>query len=244
MNNSSNTPPGAPRTHQEADHVRTPPRPSAARHGTERPGMAAGSRPADAAEQPRPGGRRAPRQARRLRRHRQGGTRLALLRRDGADTARAQAGRDDARPVRPPRRRHADPRVGPTRPHRQLQPRRRLGHLGGVPPPGGPRPDHVRPDDRRLLDLHRHPGHPPGHLRDLRRRRREEVRRHPRGDHHPHRRSRRHGRRPAARRDDERRCGDLHRLRPARHRAAHRAPVPRCEGRLAGPRAAPRRGGP
>jgi hypothetical protein len=27
-------------------------------------------------------------------------------------------------------------------------------------------PDHVRPDDRRLVDLHRHPGHPPGHVRD------------------------------------------------------------------------------
>ena len=31
------------------------------------------------------------------------------------------------------------------------------------------RPHDVRPDDRRLVDLHRHPGHPPGHLRDLRR---------------------------------------------------------------------------
>ena len=28
------------------------------------------------------------------------------------------------------------------------------------------RADHVRPDDRRQLDLHRHPGHPAGHLRD------------------------------------------------------------------------------
>ena len=31
-------------------------------------------------------------------------------------------------------------------------------------------PDDVRPDDGRLVDLHRHPGHPAGHLRDLRRR--------------------------------------------------------------------------
>ena len=29
-------------------------------------------------------------------------------------------------------------------------------------------PDDVRPDDRRLVDLHRHAGHPAGHLRDLR----------------------------------------------------------------------------
>ena len=30
-------------------------------------------------------------------------------------------------------------------------------------------PDHVRPDDGRLVDLHRHPGHPAGHVRDARR---------------------------------------------------------------------------
>ncbi len=29
-------------------------------------------------------------------------------------------------------------------------------------------PDHVRPDDGRLVDLHRHPGDPAGHVRDLR----------------------------------------------------------------------------
>ena len=65
--------------------------------------------------------------------------------------------------------RHADPRVGAAGADRQLQPGRRLGHLAGVPPARAPRPDHVRPDDRRLVDLHRHPGHPAGHLRDLRR---------------------------------------------------------------------------
>jgi urocanate hydratase len=32
-------------------------------------------------------------------------------------------------------------------------------------------PDDVRPDDRRLVDLHRHAGHRAGHLRDLRARR-------------------------------------------------------------------------
>ena len=32
------------------------------------------------------------------------------------------------------------------------------------------RADDVRPDDRRVVDLHRQSGHPPGHLRDLRRR--------------------------------------------------------------------------
>ena len=34
--------------------------------------------------------------------------------------------------------------------HRQLQPGPAVGDLGGVPPPGAARPDHVRPDDRRL----------------------------------------------------------------------------------------------
>ncbi len=33
-----------------------------------------------------------------------------------------------------------------------------------------PRPDDVRPDDRGELDLHRHAGHPPGHVRDAGRR--------------------------------------------------------------------------
>ena len=40
-------------------------------------------------------------------------------------------------------------------------------------------PDHVRADDRGLLDLHRQPGHRPGNLRDVRRRG-EGLRRRPR----------------------------------------------------------------
>ena len=51
--------------------------------------------------------------------------------------------------------------------------------LGGVPQARGPRPHDVRPDDGRLVDLHRHPGDPPGHLRDVRRHRRQAVRRAP-----------------------------------------------------------------
>ena len=120
-----------------------------------------------------------------------------------------------------------DPRVGAARADRQLQPGRRLGQLGGVPPARGPGPDHVRPDDRRLVDLHRHPGHPPGHLRDVRRSGGQEVRRDPGRHHHAHRRSRRHGRRAAARRDHERRRRDLHRVRPDPDPAADRPPLPR-----------------
>ena len=39
-----------------------------------------------------------------------------------------------------------------------------VGHLGRVSPAGGDGPDHVRPDDGRQLDLHRHPGHLARHL--------------------------------------------------------------------------------
>lgn len=56
--------------------------------------------------------------------------------------------------------------------------------------------------------------------------------------------TRRHGRRPAPRGHHERRRRDLHRRRPARHRAPNRAPVPRREGRLPGARPPTRRRGP
>ena len=128
----------------------------------------------------------------------------------------------------------AHPRVGAARAARQLQPRRRLGELGGVPPARGARPDDVRPDDRRLVDLHRQPGDPAGHLRDVRRRRRQALRRLAGGHDHAHRRARRDGRRAAARRHDGRRRGDLHRGRPVADRAPDRARLPRHRGR--GPR--------
>ena len=121
-----------------------------------------------------------PERARRLRRHRQGGPRLALVRRDRAHAHHPAGRRDAAGAVGPAGRRHAHPRVGAAGADRQLQPRRRLGELGGVPPAGGARADDVRPDDRRLVDLHRHPGHPAGHVRDVRGGRGQAVRRHPR----------------------------------------------------------------
>ena len=135
--------------------------------------------------------------------------------------------RDDARAVRPAGRRAAHPRVGAAGADRQLQPGRRLGHLAGVPPARAARPDHVRPDDRRLVDLHRHPGHPAGHLRDVRRRRRQAVRRHARRHAHPHRRLRRHGRRPAAGRHAQRRRLPGRRRRPDPAAPPRRAPLPR-----------------
>ena len=63
-----------------------------------------------------------------------------------------------------------------------------------------------------ILDLHRHPGHPAGHLRDVRGRRGEAVRRLAGRHDHAHRRAGRHGRRAAARGDHERRRGHRHRL--------------------------------
>ena len=97
--------------------------------------------------------------------------------------------------------------MGAPGPDRQLHSGPGVGQLGGVPPPRGARADHVRPDDGRLVDLHRHPGHPAGHLRDVRRGGGQAVRRHAGRDHHPHRRPGRHGRGPAAGRDHERRRG-------------------------------------
>ena len=70
------------------------------------------------------------------------------------------------------------------------------------------------------MDLHRHPGHPAGHLRDVRRGGRQAVRRHPRRHADADRRLRRHGRRAAARRHHERR-----RL-PDRRRGPHPARPP------------------
>ena len=115
--------------------------------------------------------------------------------------------------------------------HRQLQPRRRLGDLAGVPPARAARPDDVRPDDRRLVDLHRHAGHPAGHLRDVRRRRREALRRHARRHADAHRRLRRHGRRAAARRHAERRRVPGRRRRRDPAAPPGRAPLPRRGGR-------------
>ena len=43
-----------------------------------------------------------------------------------------------------------------------------VGDVGRVSPPRSARADDVRPDDRRLVDLHRQPGDRPGHLRVLR----------------------------------------------------------------------------
>ena len=180
-----------------------------------------------------------PRGARRLRRLGQGRTRLAVVRRAGQDADDAGGRRDAPGAVRPARGRLPHPRVGAPGAHRQLQPGARLGQLGGVPAAGGGRADHVRADDRGLLDLHRHPGHPAGHVRDVRGGGGPAFRRLAGRHDHADGRARRDGRRPAAGRHHERRRRHLRRLRPALGHPPDRAPLPRRPGVLPGGGAAP-----
>ena len=109
-----------------------------------------------------------PRGSRRLRRHRQGGAQLggfdAIVRElrtlENDETLLVQSGKP----------------VGVFRTHagraaradRQLEPGRPLGDLGRVPRLEAARADDVRPDDGRLVDLHRLAGHRAGHVRDVR----------------------------------------------------------------------------
>ena len=108
-----------------------------------------------------------------------------------------------------------------------------LGHLGAFPRARPQGPDDVRPDDRRLVDLHRQPGHRAGHLRDLRRDGAPALRRRPGRALDPHRRARRHGRRAAAGGDDGRRLDARDRV-PARpHPQAPGNTLSRCRRRIA-----------
>ena len=200
------------------------------RHRALRQGLAAGGGHADADEQPRPRGRREPRPAGRLRRHRARGALLGCLRRDRANAARAGRRRDAAGPVGQARRRLPHPRVVAPRPDRQLEPGRRLGQLGRVPPPGGGGADDVRADDRRVLDLHRQPGDRAGDLRVLRGDRPAPLRRLPRRDDLADRGPRRHGRGTAAGDHDERRRRALPRGRPDAPAAPDRDRLPRRGG--------------
>ena len=117
----------------------------------------------------------------------------------------ARERRDAARAERQAGRRLPHARDGAARADREQPPRARLGRLGDVPAARGRGADDVRPDDGRVVDLHRHAGHPAGHVRDVRGGRAQALRRlaarAPRAD----RRLRRHGRRAAARRHDARR---------------------------------------
>ena len=223
-------PPDGLRDPDHADH-------RAPRHDPLLQGVAPGSGAADADEQPRSGRRRAARRADRLRRQRQGGPELGVLRADRRDAPAAGERRDAPGAERQAGGGLPDPRGGAPGPDRQRPPGAAVGYLGRVPPPRGAGAHHVWADDRGVVDLHRHPGHPAGHLRDLRRVRPAALRRHPGGPFGGDRRPGRHGRRPAARGHHERR-----RL-PRRGRGREPDPPPggdpllRPAGDRSGPRA-------
>ena len=189
----------------------------------------------DAPEQPRSGRRRESGCAGRLRRHRQGRARLASF---DAILAALKDLRDDesllvqsGKPVGVFRT-HADaPRVLIA--NSNLVPKwATWEHFDELDAQG---PDDVRPDDRRLVDLHRQPGHRAGNLRDVRRGRSPALRRLARRTLDPHGGARRHGRRAAAGRELRRRIVAQHRV-PA---GSDRVPAAHALPRRAGAR--PRR---
>ena len=118
-----------------------------------------------------------------------------------------------ADPIGQAGRRVPHPQGCAPRPPRQLQPRAQMGDVGEVQRTRSQGPHDVRPDDGRLMDLHRQPGHRPRHLRNIRRNGPPAFRRRPQGEMGPDRRAWRHGRRSAARRGHGR--GALHRDRGA-----------------------------
>ena len=192
---------------------------------------------AHADEQPRSGRGREPQGAGGLWRHRPRRARLGLLRPHRRVAEEPERGRNPAGAVRQAGGRVQDPRERAARADRQLQPGAALGHLGTLQRAGRARPGHVRPDDRRQLDLYRQPGHRAGHLRDLRRSRSPALRRQARGPLGADRRPGRHGRRAAAGRHAGRRLLAEHRMPAEQHRLPPAYPLCRRAGRRSGRRA-------
>ena len=129
---------------------------------------------------------------------------LGCVRRDRAGAADPRGRRDAARAERQAGGGVPYPRVGAASADRQQQPGRALGELGHVSGARTRRADHVRADDRGLVDLHRHAGNPAGDVRDVRGAGTPALRRHAPGTCRAHRRVRRHGRGAAPGGDDER----------------------------------------
>ena len=101
------------------------------------PGLAPGSRDADADEQPGPRRGRAARGADRLRRIGQGRAELGLLPENHRDALAARERRDAPDPKRQAGGRALDARRGPAGIDRQFAPGAPLGHLGRASPAGG-----------------------------------------------------------------------------------------------------------
>ena len=158
------------------------------------------------------------------------------LRPDRRDAPAAGGRRDAAGPVGQAGRRVPHPRRRAARADRQLEPRAALGDLGPFQRARSQGPDDVRPDDRRLVDLHRLAGHRAGHLRDLRRDGPPALRRRSLRQVDPDRRPGRHGRRAAARRHHGRRLDAGRRVPAVAHRDAPAHRLCRRRGRR------PRRG--
>ena len=159
-----------------AGHHRSSYHPRAARGGSYLQGLAPGGSPPHADEQPRPRSCRTPRGASGLRRDGQGRQELGELLGHRQYPARTGRRRDVAGPVRKAGGRLQDTPLGPAGSDRQFPPRPGMGRLEDVQGTREGRTHYVRPDDRGVVDLYRHPGHPSGHLRDVRRRRRTTLR--------------------------------------------------------------------
>ena len=105
------------------------------------------------------------------------------------------------------------------RPDRQFEPGGPLVELRGIHAARKDGAHDVRPDDRRLVDLHRQPGYRARHIRNVRRGCPQAFRRIAQRQVHRLGRHGRDGRRPAARRYHERRPLPGHRRRSAAHPA-------------------------
>ena len=81
--------------------------------------------------------------------------------------------RDSAGAVGQAGRHFSDARIRATRAHLQLEPGGPLVELGEIQRTGEAGPHHVRPDDRRLVDLYRLAGNHSGYVRDVLRGRRK-----------------------------------------------------------------------
>ena len=138
----------------------------------------------------------------------------AMLRRDPRSAEGAARRRVAAGAVRQAGRRVPHARRRAARTDRELEPRAEMGDVGALRRARPQGPDDVRPDDRRLVDLHRQPGDRAGDVRDVRRGGAPALRRLARWSLDPHGGPRGHGRCAAA-------GGKLRR----RHVAQHRVPA-------------------
>src|SRR5262249_47188731 len=95
---------------------------------------------------------------------RKGGPRLALIRCDCEFITRARKRRDATGAIRQAGRNLSNSRVRTSGADRELEPDRSMVQLGRVAPARATWSHNVRPDDRRVLDIHRQSRHRSGHV--------------------------------------------------------------------------------